>query len=42
MSREYRVPSTKHCHPERSTAVSEANRLAESKDPYSVYAAQDY
>ena len=22
--------------------MSEANRLAESKDPYSVYAAQDY
>jgi len=29
----YRVPSHKNCHPERSKTVSEANRLAESKDP---------
>jgi hypothetical protein len=29
----YRVTVDKNCHPERSKTVSEANRLAESKDP---------
>jgi histidyl-tRNA synthetase len=33
MSCESRVASHQNCHPERSKAVSEANRLAESKDP---------
>jgi hypothetical protein len=39
MTRPAISPLLKSCHPERSRAVSEANRQAQSKDPYNRDAA---